>query len=249
MTHDQVRALIDRQFADGPLPPLEDQALRAHVRGCAACRAYYDRVAELEARLGGDAAIVERLRARGLPAGGLPAEPARPRRRWIPAVALAASVAIGVGIWWGRTAPAEWGVKGGGARGAARIVVFHQAADGAVKRADGSIRAADGLLVSYTNPQGGAGYLGVVGRAEDGQLFWIQPPWTDARARPSSVAIARGVADRELPQVVHHALPTGPLEICGIFTAEARAVPEWDAALSRQWPPAGADCHRVEVAP
>lgn len=243
MDHDRARALIARQFADGPLPPLEDQALRAHVRRCDSCRAYYDRVGDLETGMGGDAAVIARLQARGAPA----VVTAAPRRRWIAPLALAAGVLLAVGVWWARTPEPEWGVKGGGAAVDARITLFHQTADKQVKRVDGVIAARDGLLVSYTNPKDGAGYLAVVARSASGDLHWLAPVWTDPGAAPKSQPIDRGVADHEIPRVVHHDFASGTLEVCGIFSAAPHAIPDLDRKLSANWPPAPADCHRLEV--
>lgn len=251
MTHDAARALIDARFVDG-LDPAQTAELRAHLRDCAACRAYYDRIAELEQALGGDAAVNARLHALGAPAPASVSPPSTggstaPRRRgWLIGLAAAAALALGVGLLL-RPAPPAYTVKSGGGAVTATIRLFRQSGDGTVHALDTALTRGEGVLVSYTNPKDGPSHLGVVARDASGALRWLQPAWTDAAARPTAVPIAQGVADRELPQVVHHALPAGPLEICAIFLDEPRAVPAWDVELSAAWPPPDATCRQVTV--
>lgn len=243
MTHDQIRALIDAQFADGPLPPLQDQALRAHVRKCTNCKVYYDRVSELEIRLSGDQAVIERLQARGRP----PAK-TNHRRRWIGGLAAAAGVALAVGLWRSAPEAPEWTPKGSDGAATMSTRIFHKPIDGEAQRLGDRMRASDGLLVSYTNPKGGATHLAVVARDAHGRVLWVQPPWTDPAARPQSAAIQQGVADHELPAVIHHDLKAGALDICSVFGDAPRDIATWDAELAQAWPPRGAHCRRVEVA-
>lgn len=244
--HDKFRALIDTQFADGPLPPLHDQLLRAHVRKCSNCKAYYDRVAHLEGALGGDAAVVARLQARGAPAARVDGR--GHRRRWIGGLAAAAGVALAVGLWLrGPQAPPAWTPKGSDGVAPTATRLFHQPPGGEATALGDTLGAADGLLVSYTNPVDGPTHLAVVARDVHGRVLWVHPPWTDPAERPQTVAIQQGVADHELPTVIHHDFKAGPLEICSVFGAAPRDVAAWDAELSRSWPPKGADCRRVEV--
>lgn len=257
MTHDDARALIDTQFADGPLPPLQDQALRAHVRKCSPCKAYYDRTADLEAGFGGDAPVVERLLARGAPAPQVDAQPTRPRARIgaraIGGLAIAAGIILAVGLWSrGPQDPPEWTPKGAAGAVARTTRLFHQPAGGKTQRLAEQMRATDGLLVSYTNPQATtseptATHLAVVARDAGGRVLWIQPPWTDPAARPQTLPIQAGVADQELPGVIHHDFKAGPLEICSVFGHAPRDVAGWDTELTQTWPPKGATCRRVEV--
>jgi hypothetical protein len=71
MNHEQATTLIETQFEQGSLPPHQSQALRIHLRQCNACRAKYDRFADLEDLLSGDshapASQVERMIAMGVP--------------------------------------------------------------------------------------------------------------------------------------------------------------------------------------
>jgi hypothetical protein len=242
MTHEEARALIDARFTTG-LDAAQNKALRAHLRENAASRRYYDKVADLEAAMGGDVAVEARLHALGAPE---PAHPVRRRRGWIVGLAAAAAIALGVGLWLRPTTP-EWGVKSGGGTVEAGIRLFRKPASGAVQAVEAEVTRGDGLLVSYTNPKDGPRHLGVVARDATGQLRWIQPAWTDPKARPTAIPIEQGVADRELPQVVHHDLPAGALEVCAIFVDTPRAVPDWDAELSRSWPPKTGRCQQVTV--
>lgn len=85
MTHDEAQALwlLDN---DGALGAAEQQALRQHLQGCAACQAAVDRMAatDRELRAWGSAAVP--------PSVAGPVAPATAPRPWIP-VALAAALA------------------------------------------------------------------------------------------------------------------------------------------------------------
>jgi hypothetical protein len=60
MMHEQARALIEEQYV-GSLEVERSVELRAHLRGCAPCRAHYDRWAAMEQAMGGSRDRVARL--------------------------------------------------------------------------------------------------------------------------------------------------------------------------------------------
>ncbi|MBI5482285.1 MAG: zf-HC2 domain-containing protein, partial [Deltaproteobacteria bacterium] len=110
------RSTIDRYLA-GDLPDAAEARLRAHLSGCARCRAYFDEQIALLRALAGDASrptpaegvrMVRRaLASAGLslpPAGG-PTPRAERRASWLlrPAAAAAAvCVLIGAAVLWQR---------------------------------------------------------------------------------------------------------------------------------------------------
>ncbi|HEY3357261.1 MAG TPA: hypothetical protein VGQ83_28685, partial [Polyangia bacterium] len=102
MTCGDARAQITRLLVGRE--PAAFAALRAHVRGCASCRAAYDDLAGGEALLGGDAdgglGAAERELLAGVVLGAAPAPRRRLRPLWVaaPLVAAAAAVALVVGL-------------------------------------------------------------------------------------------------------------------------------------------------------
>lgn len=87
----------------GELPPDELAALRAHLRGCAACRARYDQLARTADALDGGAASAARERAalmRTLEGGAAPRAVA-PKRAWVRAAFVLAPAAV-LAVWWAR---------------------------------------------------------------------------------------------------------------------------------------------------
>lgn len=245
MTHDEARARIARQFDEGLLAPLEAQALRAHLRQCAACRAIYDAHAQVERALDGGANQAARLVLRGAP----PVTPARPGlRRFVWAAAATVAAAAGLLFWIMRPDIEPLIARGDPTPVPSAVHVFVLKGDRPVKiAADAGIPRDAALLFAYTNPTASpARHLAIVGRDAAGALRWYHPQWLSAADAPKSVAIRAGVADQPLPDAVRHPYPPGPLEICGIFSAEPRAIPALDADLSRAWPPSG-PCVRLEV--
>src|SRR5262245_46316132 len=94
----------------GELDPARDERLRAHLRGCEACRAHYDRLARAAAVLSGGASASARERARLFAALDAPvsaaAAPAAPapvgrRRTWLTVGLVLAPVAALV-LWFAR---------------------------------------------------------------------------------------------------------------------------------------------------
>lgn len=246
MTHDVARALIEKQFDEGVIAPLSMQALRAHLRGCEACKAVYDAHAQVEQALDGGANQAARFVARGRPRVE---SVRRPERRfvWVAAATVAAAAALVFFIMRPDIEPLI--ARGGPGDVEPTIQIFRQATTEKPQRARAAIRAGDGLLFAYTNPKRSAArYLAIVGRDASGQIRWYHPQWLDATTQPKTIAIKPGVADAELPDAVRHPLPTGPIEICGVFAAKPRPVPQMDAELTLRWPPEG-HCATLQVTP
>ncbi len=252
MTTDEARRLIERQFDEGPLPPLEAQALRAHLRRDPDAKAYYDRLARLERSIEGATGPSKAQVARLLEAGPPPpirAETPTARRAtlgWAAGLLAAAAVALFVVP---TPAPPEPPVaRGDGeARPTMRVLVADEA--GATPLGE-TLDATAGLLFAYTTPPNvEARYLAIAGRVGD-RVHWYHPAWEGPQDTPRSVPIEVGVALRELPEAVFHDYAAGPLEVCALFTAQPLNIPEIDATLEAggSWP-AGAvlDCHRTEV--
>lgn len=246
MTHEEARARIAKQFDDGMLGPLEMQALRAHLRGCDACKAVYDEHAQIERALDGGANQAARFIARGRPRVESPPRGAR-RFVWAAAATVAAAAALVFFVMRPDIEPMI--ARGGPGEVTPQIQLFKQAGDEAPVRSTGSIAATDGLLFAYTNPKRSAArFLAIAGRDASGQIRWFHPQWLNASERPKTIEIDAGVADKELPNIVRHPYPPGPLEICGVFSAKPRSVPDLDAEMSRGWPPKG-HCVTVTVTP
>jgi hypothetical protein len=93
----------------GELTPAREERLRAHLRGCEACRARYDALSATAKGIGGGARAEGRERDRLLaaldgPAAGPAVSGARARRRWL-AVGLALAPVAAVVIWLARPGP------------------------------------------------------------------------------------------------------------------------------------------------
>jgi hypothetical protein len=244
MTHADARALVERQFEAGPLPPLEAQALRAHLRGCAECRRHYDRAVDLESLLEGrDAprAQVERLVALGPPVVSK-----RRRAFWI-AGAMAAAAALAVVLWPRAEAP-DLQARGGGptAGGSFAMYVLR---DGVPRPTGETVRVGDRLLFAYTNLSGSPNrFLVIAGRDAAGHVHWFHPAYA-AGSDPESIPVGTGVADRELPEAVYVDATPGPMQVCAVFTPEPLRVRDVDAALEAggDWPAGTRACRTVEV--
>ncbi|MEQ9496547.1 MAG: hypothetical protein RIT81_06805 [Deltaproteobacteria bacterium] len=263
MNDHEARALIDRQFEQGALPPDDAQRLREHLASSPDARAYYDAHVRLERTLEGEDvpdAQLARLEALGPPA---PAEvlddelaDSAPKRRapfalgGIGAVlAVAASVAIVALVDDG-----EVRTRGGPASGAkAWINVFAASGDAVRPLTDGATVAKDsGLLFSYSALRDAPfRYFAIAARDESGRVYWFHPAFVDD-VSPQSLALDVGVADRELSERVFVDWSPGRARICAIFTREALMIAEVDARLERdgRWPDgAQLDCRDVEVTP
>jgi hypothetical protein len=255
MTHDAARALTTRHFSGEMLTGLEQQALRAHVRGCPPCRAFYDAAAETETLLGPHA-TAERL-AREAP-HWRPARVFRGPRRSVLLGATGALAAAGLAVWVLRPAedaPGEGpavgsyvGVRGGEVSDAAFVSLFSRRGATEPTPLGESIAADDELLLAYTNGRASSlRYLAVAGRDAAGRVHWLWPAWDTPETDVKSLPVEVGVADAPLPSAVSLRPAAGPLEICAIFSREALSVPTLDVGLERgeRWPSSSESQHVV----
>ena len=86
-----------------------DEKVRAHLRGCDECRAYYDQLARVRRALGDDGAAAERERL----LAALPAE--QPRQAGLPSwlLPIAAMLALGVTAYFAAQRPRPVELRGG----------------------------------------------------------------------------------------------------------------------------------------
>jgi len=174
----QAIEAMDRQFVDG-LEPALATALRAHLEGCASCKARYDRLAAVEQRLDQGFSperltqLQSELFARVGSPGPSPAPAARAWPRWVAAgAAVSAALAVAVVATQGR--PPEFQPKGAGTDG--YTLKAYCVREGAVVSTAGEDRAVrcrpgDVLQLAYSAPSSTS--LGVV--SADGALVLIDP--------------------------------------------------------------------------
>jgi len=223
------RRLVDAHFA-GRIDPRDEQRLRRHLEGCAACRERYERQQMLSVVDPGALPFEERM-GRGL---GL-----RRRRRAVvwPLVALsaAAAAALLVVFWPGLTGrEAELGVRGGGGGRAplVRLVAYRIAEGRRASFLGESIAPRDELAFAYVN-RAGKRYLMVFGVDERRRVYWYHPAWQDAATSPRAVPIRPGADLRELPHAVSHDLAGDSLTLCGVFLDRQLTVKEVERLLRR----------------
>ncbi|MEZ4467574.1 MAG: hypothetical protein R3F43_24805 [bacterium] len=231
--HTHRRALLDTE-GTAPHPPDErwaevaegglalSAAERAHLAGCAECRAVLAETARLVAR---------------------PAPAARPRRVWLSA-ALGLAAAAAAGAFLLLRPPPTPGPDAGTftARGTddaapADVALLATDADGRRRDvADGAhLRPTDRLGVVYGNPAGAHRTLVILGRGAD-RTHWYYPEGPGQPAQPiTSGQAARGVRLPFDVQLDDH--PPGPLRIVAAFDADPAAVA---AALAAGGPVPGA---------
>lgn len=230
------RTLVDAHFA-GTIAPRDERRLRAHLDGCAACRARY-RKRQLLGQIDPQAFVAEERIGRGL---GLRRAP---RVSHLPLVAAALAFAALV-FFVIRPAPKDDGFTPRGAPPSipttsaspspsttiSSIAVYRASADsGAIALAGGSVRGDDELAFSYDNSSRKR-YLMIFGVDETGRVYWFYPAWTRELDDPSSIPIEPG-RRAELPDAVRHPFAGGHLAIHGLFLDAPRTVREVEAALA-----------------
>lgn len=96
------------------------------------------------------------------------------------------------------------------------------------------MRQGDGLLFSFDNlgPTPFA-YLMIFAVDSAGAVYWFYPAYEQAGTDPASIAIrGRGQRAVELPDLIRHAVPAGPLAIYGVFTHAPLQVSRVEAAIA-----------------
>ncbi len=262
MTHEATRALVGRHFSGETLSSLEVQALFSHLRGCAACRAAYDALADGERAALGPGAVAERMAALApdwRPATpSVPVSPSIPGRRGRTVALGAFAVAAGALLWFGLGVTpggvdpmTDVRIRGGAPASAAAWISLYRDVEGRGEPLGQTLQAGDALLVAYsTTRDSDRGFLAVAAKDAEGRIHWLQPAYTDPGQHPRSLAIEVGVADRGLPEAAVVRPARGPLEVCALFTARPLDIAAVDSALEQggAWPAeALRDCHRLEV--
>jgi hypothetical protein len=119
----------------------------------------------------------------------------------------------------------------------ATFQVYRVAAGASPRAVSSRFDKSDGLLFGYTNLGVGAyEHLMLFGVDASGRVLWFYPAYERAGIDPSSIEIARNVAERALPDVVHHDYAPGALTIYALFTRVPLHVSQVEAWISRQMP-------------
>jgi hypothetical protein len=243
---------VDAHFA-GRGSPRREQAMRAHLVTCQACRTRYDRHLQLAALDRRSLSFEERM-ALGL---GL-------RRRWQPAWTSVAVVAMALGAWLLVARPADdLGMHTrAGAAGALVLrldaqteVIGFRTGGGAPALSGRRLHASEELAFAYRNG-GRWPRLMVFARDESGVVYWFHPQWTDPAADPQAVAIEQDAGLRELTTAVSHRFGGHRLSLCALGVRTPLSVREVEATLAGARAPAEAlagkgavACADVEVTP
>ncbi len=233
--------LVDRHFARR-IHPRDEQRMREHLPGCAACRERYERHLLLS-RLDPRAPDARTRLARGL--GFDAREPATPWRLVLVPLAAACLALLMVRIPW--TA----GDEGFTARGAgnavkdARLLVYAVEPGGSTALLGPTLRPGQELAFAFRNPDTHR-FLMVFARDTEGRVYWYHPSWTDPASDPSAIPILPGDTLRELPEAISHPLVPGPLTLHAVFLDAPLTVRQMEALLSEARPledvlPSGAD--------
>lgn len=239
MSHERYIKLID-EILVGELATESWSELRAHLSGCASCRARYDRVALAERMLHGgpealarpSAAALERIGAAVLD-GVAPARPAwqralqwfAPTQRW--AVGLAAAAAVAVLVPFLLRSPNSGFQARGGAHveRSAGVRAFCIGAEGVTPRCARSTQ----LRLTVSNG-GKFQRLFLVGVDDEWNIKWYAP-------RPpeqESIVAPEGVDREAAPAVrlgVNH--DVGKVRIYALFSDSPLTSPEVEAAAER----------------
>ena len=222
LSHEGARAAIDRHFL-GAGRADEESAMRAHVAGCAGCRAHYER------RL-----ALSRLDPRALPAQErlgrtLGLRPAPVRGRWLALGALAAAGAA-VMLLAPRVARDPEGLAARGAGKPTELFIYSVAKDGPRLVAREISRDAE-LAFAYANGEGKQ-RLAVFAVDERRHVFWFHPRWDQPADNPSAEPIDRRPGVHELPSATRHGIGPGRLWIYGLFTDDPLTVRAIEALVA-----------------
>lgn len=215
----------------------EEKELRAHLDGCAACRARYRRHLLL-ARLDPTAAPSDERIGRAL---GLRAAPVvRPRRSW-PAVAAALFVAAATLLFFLKRPVAPEGAftaRGGTPEATApspdRVYRVDPRSGVVAPLVEGAMHRGEELAFAYENKEGRP-FLMIFAVDEQGHITWFHPGWTDAAATPSASAIDRTAGFHELPEAILHRYEgVSRLTLHALYMDASRNVREVEAAVAAQ---------------
>jgi hypothetical protein len=205
------RAIIDRHFALDAGPG-DEAIMRAHLLGCEACRAHYERHLLL-AQLDPKAPSVEDRLASGL---GLP----RPRRVPVSLVLTVFTLSVAsVLLFAGRARrgdDAGFAARGGPVAPAPALSIYCTSCGKPSLPLGETVPATATLAFAYRNPEGRKRLM-VVAADDRKQVYWYHP---DPVRNPSSVPIEPAEGLRELPEEVTQTFAGDSLVIVGLFSDE-----------------------------
>lgn len=185
--------------------------------------------------------------------GAMPVPAPRRRQTW-PLLAMAAVMLLATsglvanqlaGSGVGQEGDGEFRAKAAGARALAAaddrwvgVTAYRVAADAPAEaqpqQLSERMRRGDGLLFSFDNlGPTPFDYLMIFAVDSAGEVYWFYPAYEQAGADPASIAIrARGQRGVELPDLIRHAFPAGPLAIYGVFTRAPLQVSRVEEAIA-----------------
>lgn len=217
-----VQRSIERHFRGAAHDEL---AMRAHLPGCEACRAYYNRRLLVEQLDPGALGPTRRL------ATALGFAPHASRgfvRGWVPVAAAALLILLFLPR---PHAPADFRPRGAVPEPAQPgLWIYRFPSSSKAQPVRDEIRRSDELAFAYRgSPE--RHYLAVFGRDEHGHVYWYHPEWTDVTLDPEAIPISTDPVRHELPAAIEHKLDGTALELCGVFSRTPRHVREIERHL------------------
>lgn len=167
------------------------------------------------------------------------------------ALAAAACLALGVGLW--PRAPAETitarGVVPEGLRATVQAFVGRAAPGSAPALLEGArLGPGDGILVRYSNHSTAAVYLMVFALDERGSVHWLHPAYLNESTNPTSLELARNVTHRVLPEVAEpEDAAAGALRVYALLSPRALDVKSVENELGAANPDVSALFPEAEV--
>jgi hypothetical protein len=223
------RVAVDAHFSEKASPE-DERSMRAHLRGCAECRAYYARRALL-AKLDPTAARAEDRIAAGLGIAG--ERKGGSVLRFVAPVAGALLAAAAV-LFFLR-APRGDGFTPRGdvleaTAPASHVTVYRVPAGAKPTPALDVVGRRDELAFVYDNAAEKR-YLMIFAVDDRRAVYWFHPAWTREAQDPQAVPIEPG--SHELPEAVAHSFEGSSLEIHALFLDKPATVRHIEAMLSR----------------
>lgn len=210
--HRRFLRLVDAHF-EGRIAPRHEQQMRAHLDGCADCRAYYQRWLTLAQLDPGVPSARDRL------ATGLGVAAPRAGRGSTVAWSVAAAAALALLVVKTRDSGEKAAfVSRGGAQTTADLLVY-RIADGksALLAPLAPIKRKEELAFSYQNEPGWR-QLMVFAVDEHKHVFWYYPAWIDPAQNPGPIGIQKTGGPTELPEAVTHRIDGQQLQLFAVFT-------------------------------
>lgn len=217
------QALVDRHMAAHG-SPADEARMRAHLLGCAECRAYYDRHLLL-ARLDPYAMAAEERMARGLALSR-----SKRLRPWVLAGSLVAAAGFALIAARPSNRTGEMQARGTVTHDdAPRLFIYRAEGDRLVPVVQRMARG-DELVFAYRNPHGKK-YVMVYGIDEGRRVYWFHPQWTNAQEDPHAVLAHPGSEPTRLLEAIRHPIEGRVLRIHASFLDRSVSVKEAEREL------------------